>query len=88
VFSINKQKFDEFMRLDLNIKDLEDNNKNKRNERWKLKNERLRLAQEIAKTILAITDLKKQQYGILGRTFIELEETKTSIDIEEKKKNN
>ncbi len=73
---MNQQKFNEYMRLDLNIKNLEDNSRSKRNEQWKLTNEKLKLGHDIEKNQKKVIDLKKQQYGILGRAYVELEEDK------------
>ncbi len=73
---MNQRQTQEYLRIVFKKKDLIDNIKRKRNEQWRLRNEILQIGQQIGKTERKVNDLEKQQYRVLGRTFVEDEEEK------------
>ena len=70
---MNKQQIDEFLRLDMNIDREFDAIRNNGNQQWRLKNEILKLGQDTARKEKKVIDLKKQQYRLKGRTWVNSE---------------
>ncbi len=70
---MNKKQVEEFMRLDMKIDEKYDKIRNNKNQQWRLNNEILRLGQENGREDKKIIELKKQQYRLKGRIFIELD---------------
>lgn len=70
---MNKQQIDEFLRLDMQISQEYDGIRSNGNKQWRLKNEIYKLGQESARKGKKIIELKKQQYRLKGRTWIESE---------------
>ncbi len=70
---MNKQQIDEFLRLDMKIDQEYDGIRNNGNKQWRLRNEVLKLGQETSRKEDKIIDLKKQQYRLKGRAWINSE---------------
>ena len=70
---MNKKQIEEFLKLDIKIDQEYDAIRNNGNKQWKLKNEVLKLGHETSTREKKIIDLKKQQYRLKGRVWIESE---------------
>ena len=70
---MNKKQIDEFMKLDIKIDEEYDSIRSNGNKQWKLKNEVLKIGHETSRRENKIIDLKKQQYRLKGRVWIESE---------------
>lgn len=73
---MNKQQIDEFFRLDMKISQEYDEIRNNGNKQFRLRNEVLKLGHDTERRDKTLIDLKKQQYRLKGRVFIDLEEEK------------
>ena len=70
---MNKQQINEFLRLDMQISQEYDTIRSNGNKQWRLKNEILKIGKESTRKEKKIIDLKKQQYRLKGRVWIESE---------------
>ena len=70
---MNKQQIDEFLRLDMQISQEYDAIRTNGNKQWRLKNEILKIGQESTRKEKKVIELKKQQYRLKGRTWVESE---------------
>ncbi len=70
---MNTKQIDEFLKLDIKIDQEYDAIRDNGNKQWKLKNEVLKLGHDTSTKEKKIIDLKKQQYRLKGRVWIESE---------------
>ena len=79
---MNKQQTNEYLRLGIQISEMFGGIRRRKNDMWRLNNERTTLGQENGRIEKKITELTKQQHRLLGRSWIELEEEKAKKEEE------
>ena len=71
---MNDAQLKEFMRLDIQRAIADDEARRLYNDRWKLKNEILRISHEIKLREDKAVDIRKQQYRLMGRVWVDVKE--------------